>query len=221
VVPTQGNFAPFFRAVRRVTVLVGVCCNRPMENEEARLEDVGSGLAPATPGWFVVNAGEAAWVRNEAFGGRCVFESSDRVLQERPDLEPQYFTETGFTLAVLEPGKPSGMYHAESSQEDFLVLSGTCLLLIEDHERPLKAWDFVHCPAGTRHTFVGTGDQPCVIFMVGARAEDGTIVYPRSETAREHGAGVETETPSPAEAYAPFPRWRLGRHDRWAELPWA
>ncbi len=21
-------------------------------------------------------------------------------------------------------------------------------------------WDFVHCPAGTRHTFVGTGDTP-------------------------------------------------------------
>ena len=86
-----------------------------MPIDEARLEDVGSGLAPVTPGWFVVNAGEAAWVRNEAFGGRCVFESSPRVLAERPDAEPQFFTETGFTLAVLEPGKPSGMYHAESS----------------------------------------------------------------------------------------------------------
>jgi hypothetical protein len=33
--------------------------------EEARLEDVGAGLAPASPGWFVVNVGEAAWVRND------------------------------------------------------------------------------------------------------------------------------------------------------------
>jgi uncharacterized cupin superfamily protein len=183
--------------------------------DEAKLQDAGSGLAPVGPGWFVVNANDAAWVRNDAFGNRCVFESSDRVLMERPGVEPQYFTQTGFTLAVLEPGKPSGMYHAESSQEDFLVLSGTCLLLIEEQERPLKAWDFVHCPPGTRHTFVGTGDQPCVIFMTGARREGDTIVYPRSDTALKHGAGVETETPSPPEAYAPFPAWRLGRPETW------
>ena len=192
-----------------------------MSVEEASLEDVGSGLAPVSPGWFVVNAGEAAWVRNDAFGGRCVFESSERVLSERPDLEPQWFAQTGFTLAVLEPGKPSGMYHAESSQEDFLVLSGTCVLLIEEQERELRAWDFVHCPAGTNHTFVGTGDQPCVIFMTGARREDDTIVYPRSETALARKAGVEAETPDAGVAYAPFPRWRIGRPDAWSALPWA
>ena len=192
-----------------------------MAIDEARLDDVGSGLAPTSPGWFVVNAAEAAWVRNDAFGGRCVFESSDRVLMERPDVEQQWFTQTGFTLAVLEPGKPSGMYHAESSQEDFLVLSGTCLLLIEEEERELRAWDFVHCPAGTRHTFVGTGEQPCVIFMIGARRDDRTLVYPRSDAALARNAGVETETPAPSEAYAPFPSWRLGRPDAWPDLPWA
>ena len=192
-----------------------------MAIEEARLEDVGSGLAPASPGWFVVNTGEAAWLRNEAFGGRCVFESTPRVLAERPGVEPQFFTETGFTLAVLEPGKPSGMYHAESTQEDFLVLHGTCLLLIEDQERELRAWDFVHCPPGTRHTFVGTGDGPCVIFMTGARREGDSIVYPSSDTARAHDAGVETETPSPAEAYERFAHWSVGRPDNWPDVPWA
>ena len=191
-----------------------------MSVEEARLEEVGSGLAPVTSGWFVVNAGEAAWVRNEAFGGRCVFESSARVLAERPDVEPRWFEQVGFTLAVLEPGKPSGMYHAESSQEDFLVLAGTCLLLIEEQERELRAWDFVHCPPGTRHSFVGTGDGPCVIFMTGARREGDTIVYPRSEAALARGAGVEAETPEPSVAYAPFPHWRLGRPDAWEALPW-
>ena len=181
---------------------------------------MGSGLAPVGPGWFVVNVAEAAWVRNDAFGGRCVFESSRRVLQDRPAAEPQMFPETGFTLAVLEPGKPTGMYHAESEQENFLVLAGECLLLVEEEERPLRAWDFVHCPPGTRHTFVGAGDGPSVIFMTGARREDGSIVYPESETAQARGAGVETETPSPAEAYSPFPHWRLGRPDAWPNLPW-
>jgi len=189
--------------------------------DEARLEEVGSGLAPTSPGWFVVNAAEAAWVRSEAFGGRCVFESSPRVLAERPDASPQMFAAAGFTLAVLEPGKPTGMYHAESCQEDFLVLAGTCLLLIEEQERPLRAWDFVHCPPGTRHVFVGTGDGPCVIFMTGARREGKTIVYPRSAAAGARGAGVAAETHAPAEAYAPFPPWRPGRPDAWAGLPWA
>jgi len=189
--------------------------------EKARLEEVGSGLAPASPGWFVVNVGESAWVRNDAFGNRCVFESSPRVLGERPDLEPQMFSEVGFTLAVLEPGKPTGMYHSESMQEDFLVLQGECVLLIEGEERLLHAWDFVHCPAGTTHTFVGRGEQPCVIFMTGARGDDKTLLYPRAEVALTRAAGVETETAAPSEAYAPFPQWRLGRPERWDELPWA
>ena len=189
--------------------------------DEAPLEDVGTGLAPAGDGWFVVNVSEAAWVRNDAFGARCVFESSPRVLAERPDLEPRMFDQIGFTLAVLEPGKPSGMYHAESGQENFLVLAGTCTLVIAEEERPLRAWDFVHCPPGTTHTFVGTGDGPCVIFMSGARHPDRTIVYPRSDAALARGAGVEIETPSPAEAYARFTHWRLGRPDAWPDLPWA
>jgi len=191
-----------------------------MAVEEARLEEVGSGLTPTSPGWFVVNAAEAAWLRHDTFGARCHFESTGRVLAERPDLEPQHFDQLGYTLAVLEPGKPTGMYHAESSQEDFLVLAGECLLLIEEQERPLRAWDFVHCPPGTRHTFVGTGGEPCVILMTGARREDGTIVYPVSETALARGAGVETETPKPSEAYAPYGHWRLGRPDAWPDLPW-
>jgi uncharacterized cupin superfamily protein len=188
--------------------------------EEARLEDVGSGLAPVSPGWFVVNVGEAAWVRNDSFGGRCVFESSRRVLSERPGVEPQMFAETGFTLAVLEPGKPNGMYHAESTQEDFLVLAGECLLLIEEEERPLRAWDFVHCPPGTSHAFVGAGDRPCVIFMTGARREGDSIVYPRSELAQARGAGVAVETEDATEAYAPFADWRVGRPDTWP-APWS
>jgi uncharacterized cupin superfamily protein len=189
--------------------------------EEARLEDVGSGLAPVSAGWFVVNLSDAAWLRNDAFGWRCVFESSPRVLAGRADTEPQMFADTGFTLAVLEPGKPTGMFHAESAQEDFLVLAGTCLLIVEDEERKLRAWDFVHCPAGTRHTFVGTGDGPCAIFMTGARREGKTILYPVAEHALARGAGVETETPSPMEAYAPFGHWRLGRPDGCTAPPWA
>jgi len=189
--------------------------------EEARLAAAASGLTPAGEGWFVVNVGEAAWLTNEAFGGRCVFEADVPVVRNRPGLEPHRFRDVGFTLAVLEPGKPSGLYHAESNQEDFLVLAGECLLLVEGEERRLRAWDFVHCPPGTEHVFVGRGTSPCVIFMAGARIGERKIAYPDSKLARSHSAGVDTETSSAAEAYAPFPHWSPGRPASWDTLPWA
>jgi uncharacterized cupin superfamily protein len=122
-------------------------------------------------------------------------------------------------LAVVPPGRPSGLYHAESNQEDFVVLAGECLLLVEGEERPLREWDFVHCPPGTEHVFVATGDRPCVIFMMGARTREKEIVYPRSELARRHGAGVETEASSPSEAYEALPHWLPDRPNGWNELP--
>jgi len=177
--------------------------------DEATLEQRRVGLAPVTPGWFVVDIRKAAWMTNETFGAACVFEAD-----EAP------FPQVGYTIGILQPGQAGGRYHHESDQEDFLVLAGECLLLIEEAERPLKAWDFVHCPPGTDHSFVGAGDGPCVIFMTGARGENKEIFYPRSELAISHGSGVEQETSSPSEAYAPFPKWKDGRPNSWDGLPW-
>jgi uncharacterized cupin superfamily protein len=189
--------------------------------EEARLEAVASGLAPVGEGWFVVNARDAAWLTNENFAGDCMFEADEFVLQGRPDLTGLTFSQLGFSLRVLLPGRSLGFFHAESEQEDFLVLTGECLLLIEEEERRLRAWDFVHCPPGVRHVFVGAGDGPCVFVGVGSRSPGSTVVYPRSELALRRGAGVETETHSGREAYAGHGEWRLQRPERWDELPWA
>ncbi len=189
--------------------------------EEAPLEQVESGLAPVKEGWFVVNARDAAWLVSDAFGSRCVFEGDVPVLRGRPELGVHRFEDVGFTLAVIAPGQPSSLYHAESNQEDFLVLAGECVLIVEGQERGLRAWDFVHCPPGTEHVFVGAGTGPCVIFMTGGRTREKEIRYPASEPARRRGAGVETETGSPAEAYAAYPHWRLGRPAGEADLPWS
>jgi len=178
--------------------------------EEARLEDLGSGLTPVTDGWFSVNVRDGAWIRNNAFGAACIFEGDDAP-----------FADLGFTLSVLQPGQPNGMYHAEANQEDFLVLAGECLLLVEGEERSLQAWDFVHCPSGTEHIFVGAGTGPCVIFMAGGRTREKSIVYPRSELALRHGAGVEQETNSRDEAYASFPNWLPGRPDESEQTAWS
>jgi len=179
--------------------------------EEARLEPLDAGLTPVTEGWFVVNVRDAAWVTSGSLGDACTFEGEG--------TPP--FGEIGFTLGVLPPGKPSALYHRESNQEDFLVLAGECLLLIEGEDRPLKMWDFVHCPPETGHIFVGAGDGSCVIFMSGGRTREKRITYPRSELALRHGAGVEKETSVPREAYAPFSKWQPGPPESWDGLPWA
>ena len=176
---------------------------------EARLEHSDAGLVAATEGWFVVNVRDAAWVTNPVLGDACVIEG-----------DPAPFEELGFTIAVVQPGQSGGRYHRENNQEDFLVLQGECLLLVEGEERPLRQWDFFHCPPGVEHIFVGQGSEPCVLLMVGARPEDKTLHYPRDETALRHRAGVEESTPSPHEAYAPHPHWRPGRPETWDTLPW-
>lgn len=178
--------------------------------EKARLEQNGSGLAPATEGWFVVNTRDATWLTHDVFGASCMFES--------PEAE---FKELGIRLSVLEPGQPNGLYHREDTQEDFLVLSGECLLLVESEERHLQAWDFVHCPPNTEHIFVGAGEGPCVLLMTGTRRPGRPIVYPASELALRHRAGVETETPSPRDAYASYGDERIERPQYWDDLPWS
>ena len=173
------------------------------------MERSEAGLVAASEGWFVVNVRDAAWVSGGHFADACVIEG---------DAVP--FAQIGYTIAVMQPGQPSALYHREGNQEDFLVLAGECLLLVEGEERPLKAWDFVHCPPGTEHIFVGAGERPCAIFMAGARAHRGSAVYVRSETALRHGAGVETETRVSREAYAPYAKWQPGPPASFAGMPW-
>ena len=162
--------------------------------KEARLEDAGSGLAPVTEGWFVVNVRDAEWFSSETRGAACWFANE----YGEPPIE---FPQLGINVTVLEPGR-SGVYHAEANQEAFLVLAGECRLLVEGEERLLRAWDFFHSPAGTEHIFVGAGDGPCVILMAGARSEDQQIHYPVSELALRHGAGATEERRRGAEGAA-------------------
>jgi uncharacterized cupin superfamily protein len=183
---------------------------------EARLERLASGLAPVTPGWFVVNTADAAWVENECYGGVCIFESDDFVLQGRPDLTEYVKPEAGFTIRVVAPGQP-GLYHAESVQEDFLILMGECVLIIEDQERHLRTWDFVHCPPMTAHTFVAKEPGPCVILATGNRRDDHERVYPRSEVALRYDASTDVDTTEPERRG----RWEVRRPRNWDELPWA
>jgi len=146
-------------------------------------------------GWFVVNVQDANWVESPAFGKVCIFEK-----------EKSKFPETGVHIFVLEPGKPACRYHRESTQEDFLVLAGRCKLLVNGEEKALKSWDYVHCPPGATHVFVGDGDGPCAILAIGHRPEKPELYYPALELARRYGAESPEPTPDPKVAYADVKR---------------
>ena len=156
-------------------------------------------------GWFVKNVRDATWMHNQAFGKCAVFDAGNP------------FPQTGVHIFVLEPGKPNCRYHREEAQEDFLVLAGRCKLLVNGEERDLETWDFVHCPSGVTHVFIGAGDGPCALLAIGHRPADTKekLFYPESELARRYGAEAPEPTPDPRVAYADVGRRVEGEPAEW------
>lgn len=161
--------------------------------EQARLKGE-FGMAPAQDGWYVLHAKDATWLASDGHGTVCRFEG----------MEP-IFEHLGINIRVVNPGVPASLYHSETAQEDFFVLSGECIVIIEEKELRLGPGHFVHCPAGTNHVFVGAGNGPCAILCVGARFADKGLRYPVSEAARKHGASAKAETTEVKEAYGRSP----------------
>jgi uncharacterized cupin superfamily protein len=156
--------------------------------------------------WFVRNVRDAQWWDRGPRGSVT-------------DLVGDDAAQVGVNLFVLGPGEPMSMYHWEADQEDFLVLSGEALLIVDGEERTLQAWDFVHCPPNVSHTIVGAGSGPAAILALGSREHqdgDGWGGYPYSEAAMKHNASAEEETTEPKVAYARFPSRREGEFsDEW------
>ena len=175
---------------------------------ESELVSTKHGLVPKGQGWFVLNAREAQWWERGGRGVLCEFEGAG--FEGAAD-----FMQLGVNLTLLSPGEPMAMYHWEADQENFLVLAGEALLVIEGEERRLRQWDFVHCPPETNHTILGAGDGPCLVLALGARERSRGPdwgAYTASDAALRHGAGIERETTDPREAYARFPRSELTRY---------
>src|SRR6202043_3782135 len=82
------------------------------------------------------------------------------------EADDRPWPDTGGNVQIMQPGQPNCRYHSEPVQEDFLVLFGECIAIVDDEERQLRQWDFFHCPAGTEHVFVGAGDGPCAVLMI-------------------------------------------------------
>ena len=173
--------------------------------EEARLVPAEEGgIVPEGDGWFVLNAKDARWLDGE-LGKYTGFEGKN-----------SRFPQLGININVLQPGEPMTMYHRENAQEDFLVIAGEVLLIVDGAERPLKRWDFFHCPAGVDHAIVGAGDGPSLVLAVGARTGgEHELFYPADPTAQKHGAAVAEGTDDGDVAYAKFEFRRTGYEEGW------
>jgi uncharacterized cupin superfamily protein len=182
---------------------------------EALLEQTDAGLVAAGTGWFVLKSRDTRWIRRDGRGHNLPFTGWSAVEAET------YFAQLGVALVVLGPGEPIGMYHWEADQEDFLVLAGVALLLVEGQERPLRQWDFVHCPPRTNHMIVGSGEGPCAILAAGSRQNQAGDwgAYTVDDGALRRGAGVEEETDDAEVAYGRFAKSEPTQY-RDGLLPW-
>jgi len=150
--------------------------------------------------WFVRNLRDAEWRHADGRGAVCVALDD---FEGNPEFE-----QLGVNPFVLGPGEPMAQYHWETDEEAFLVVSGEAVLIIEGEERRLRAWDFVHCPPGTKHVIVGAGSGPCVVIAIGARehsTEPDSLGFPADDVAKRHGASVEQDTMDGGVAYAALP----------------
>jgi uncharacterized cupin superfamily protein len=168
---------------------------------EAPLERTEHGLVARASGWFVLNARDAQWWSRSgrhsvSFTGKTEWEADT------------YFPMLGVQLAVLEPGEPNSMYHWETESEAFLVVSGEALLIVEGQERPLRQWDFVHCPPKTEHAIVGAGDGPCILLAMSSRENQAYGPYGEyvaGDVARKHRASPRETAQDDAEWEADIP----------------
>jgi uncharacterized cupin superfamily protein len=185
--------------------------------DEATFEDKGNGLVVASQGWFVMNARDARWFEAPGHRHSLPLTGCDEYEAET------FFPMLGMAVRVLEPGAPMSAYHWETEAEDFLVLAGTPLLVIEGQERPLKQWDFVHCPPGANHVLVGAGDGPCVILAASSRQfqKDGPWgEYTKDEVAARHGASPPETSQDTEAAGVNLPPSHESRYQPgWLERP--
>jgi uncharacterized cupin superfamily protein len=171
---------------------------------EAPFEETEHGLVCKGDGWFLVNARDVRWRESKGRGVSSNF-GGDTL-----------FDQLGVGITVVGPNEPTTMYHWESNEEDFLVLRGGGIAILDGEEHQLRQWDSIHCPPGTVHTFIG-GPEGLVLFGVGAREHPDEGSYVADSLAARYGAAPERNTESTAEAYKSFGPREPVRYGGWLD----
>jgi uncharacterized cupin superfamily protein len=167
---------------------------------EAPLEETEHGLVVKGDGWFVVNARDVRWYR----AGNGGFSNLGGDMR---------FEQLGVGIEALGSGEPMACYHREWDQEGFLVVRGAGTLVVEGEERPLRQWDYFHCPPGIAHVIVG---GPIVVVALGGRQDDRTE-YIADPIAAKYRAAPGQTTTDPRAAYEGWERPTHTRYDGWLD----
>ena len=115
-----------------------------MSIPEAAIEETPAGRC-ARRGWFVLSLIGARGFATDGHGAFCPFERPARARRLRPRRARAAARRA---VGALPPrGRAGGL----------LVLAGECIAVVEEQERTLRAWDYLHCPAGTAHAMLGAG----------------------------------------------------------------
>lgn len=172
---------------------------------------------PVTAGWFVVNVRGAPWEHN-SMRAVCKFGGEGDA----------HFDDLGIGLYFIQPGKPMSLYHHEAGQEDFLILSGRCTVLIDGQRRDAGPWDFaLPVPHGAHDRRHGRGAGAD---LGGRRSQgEGQARYPVEPEAIRLGAGVPDEHTTADQVFASFgepqrgpapdlPDWAASAHATSSEM---
>ena len=159
---------------------------------EAQLKDSGSGLAPATEGWFVVNVRDAEWWFADSRGARCSFESEygePAVSSHSSGSTSPYWSQDRAASITQSPLRKRsscspGSAGCSSRARSDAFCPGTSSIRLRGQSTPSWARATGHVPPDGRCAF-------------GPEAR-----YPVSELAARYGASVEEETSDPAQVYA-------------------
>ena len=176
---------------------------------EAPLEESDAGLVPRSFGWFIANVRDMRWSERPGMGRSCALTGRDEYEAET------FFPMLGMSVKVVPPGEPSTTYHWETEQEDFLVLAGEGVAIVEGVERPIRQWDFIHCPPEAKHAFAGTGERGLVLLCASSRQfqKDGPWgSYCADPVAERYNAASPEDTQNGSLAYERFGPSRLIRY---------
>src|SRR3954447_3292067 len=121
--------------------------------------------------------------------------------EKSPDFRRVLWTgaNTQLVIMTIPPGGEIGEEVHEDTDQILTFVSGTGKALISASEKSVAQGDLVVVPAGTKHNFLNTGQNPLILYTVYGPPEhaDGAVHTTRSEADEAEESGQD-EPPTPA-----------------------
>jgi mannose-6-phosphate isomerase-like protein (cupin superfamily) len=121
--------------------------------------------------------------------------------QQSPDFRRVLWTgeHTQLVIMTIPPGGEIGEEVHEDIDQILTFVSGTGKAIVSGSEKDVAQGDLVVVPAGKKHNFVNTGENPLILYMVYGPPEhaDGAVHRTKEEADAMEEAGKD-EPPTSA-----------------------